>query len=110
MITDDTVGLRSSQFSAIWGTVLPVSVVVERVHDRVQLLVVHRRSRGRGDVQPAAFGQRLAPTDLAGQASPAQWAPHDRADAFLDAQWHELPFVVAADERVIDLMGDIARP
>ena len=53
-------------------------------------------------------GQRLAAADLAGQPAPAQRAPDDRADLLVERQRHQLPFVVAADQRVVRLMGDIA--
>jgi hypothetical protein len=32
------------------------------------------------------------------------------AKSLVDAQWHQIPFIVAADERAKDLMGDIAWP
>ena len=35
--------------------------------------------------------------------------PHDRAHALIEAERHQFPFVVAADQRVIGLVGDIAR-
>ena len=53
-------------------------------------------------------GQRLAAADLAGEPSPAERAPDDRAHLLVERQRHQLPLVVAADQRVIRLVGDVA--
>ncbi len=104
-------GRRSSQLRAICGMVLPVSsaISVEDVDHAEEELVLDRRAVVGGVVQTAALGQRTAAADLAGEPAPAQRAPDDRADALVEPEGHQLPLVVAADERVVDLVGDIAR-
>ena len=96
---------------AICGTVLAglLGDLVEGVDDAVEVLVVDRRAVVGGLVQAAAGGQRLAAADLAGEAAPAERAPDERADALVEAERHQLPLVVAADERVVDLVRDVAR-
>ena len=59
-------------------------------------------------LQAAGLRQRLAAADLAGEPAPAERAPDDRADLLVERQRHQLPFVVAADQRIIGLMGDVA--
>ena len=62
-------------------------------------------------VMAAADGrQRLAAANFAGQPAPAQRAPDHRANFLIERQRHQLPFEVAADERIISLMGHVARP
>ena len=53
-------------------------------------------------------GQRLAAADLAGEPSPAERAPDDRAHLLVERQRHQLPLVVAADQRIVGLVGDVA--
>jgi hypothetical protein len=81
----------------------------QRIDDAIQALVVDRRRHLRGLVQPARARQRRAAADLPGEPAPAERAPHHRADALVDAERHQRPFVVAPDERVIGLVGDEAR-
>ena len=83
--------------------------LIERVDDPVQPRVVDRRGEGGGRVQPARRRQRLAATDPAGQPAPRQRTPHHRADALIEAERHQLPFVVATGQRVVRLVRDIAR-
>ena len=111
MMTLATVGRCSSQFSAICGTVLPVSLAISSSASTtlVEIFVVDLRPDVGGLVQAARFGQRLAAADLAGEAAPAERAPHHRADALVEAERHQLPFIVAPDQRIIGLMRDIAR-
>ena len=52
----------------------------------------------------------MAAADFAGEASPAERAPDERADFLIERERHEFPFVFAADEGVVDLMADVARP
>ena len=52
--------------------------------------------------------QRLAAADLAGQPAPAERAPDHGADLLVERQRHQFPFVIAAHQRVIGLMGDVA--
>ena len=59
-------------------------------------------------LQAARRRQRLAAADLAGEPAPAERAPDDRADLLVEAQRHQLPLVVAADQRVVRLVRDVA--
>ena len=61
-------------------------------------------------MQAGDFGEGLAAADLAGEAAPAERAPDEGADALIEGEGHELPLVVAADERVVDLVADVAGP
>ena len=112
MMTVETVGRWRSQLRAICGTVLPVSLAtcVEGVDDFVEIFVVDLRAVVGGFVQAADFGERLAAADFAGEAAPAERAPDERADALVEGEGHQLPLVVAADEGVVDLVADVARP
>src|SRR5580658_1291544 len=84
--------------------------LVEGVNDRIKIFVGHRRS-GVGDgMESADLGQRLAAADSAGKASPAQRTPHQRAHFFFEGEGHQLPLVFTPDERVVNLVGDKARP
>ena len=84
---------------------------VERVDDAVEILVGHLRALVDRELalQPARFRQRLAAADLAGEAAPAERAPDHRADLLVERERHQLPLVVAADERVVRLVRDVAR-
>ncbi len=74
-MTFATVGRCNSQFSAICGTVLPVSfaTVVQRVDHRIDILVRHLRTLVDAQLraQTRGLGQRLTATDLAGQVGPS---------------------------------------
>jgi hypothetical protein len=59
-------------------------------------------------MQAAGFRQWLAAADLAGETSPAERAPDQRADFLVEGERHQLPLVLAADQRIVDLMGSIA--
>src|ERR1700691_175210 len=48
--------------------------------------------------------------NLSGQTTPTQRAPDHAAYAFGEAEGHQLPFVFAADQRVVGLMRNVARP
>ena len=63
----------------------------------------------RGDMQPAHLRHGLAAPNLAGEPPPAERAPDDGADLLVEAQRHKLPFVLAADQRIVGLMRDVAR-
>src|SRR6185312_13353872 len=82
----------------------------ERIDHLIEPLVVYGRPRLRRGVQAALLVQRLTTADLAGEPSPAKRAPDESADVLVDAERHQLPFVVPADEGVVDLVGDVARP
>ncbi len=60
-------------------------------------------------MQAAALGPGLAAADLAGEPPPAERAPDECADALIETERHQFPFVIAADQRIIDLVGDVAR-
>ena len=82
--------------------------LVDRVDDAVQMFLVDGWSVVGGVVSPALRGRGLAATDLAGQPSPAEGAPDERAHSLVESERHQLPFVVAADQRVVHLVRDIA--
>ena len=112
MMTLATVGRCNSQFRAICGTVLPVSLATSsiRIHDFVEIFVVDLRAGVGGFVQARDFGDRASAADLPGEARPAKRAPDEGADFLVERERHEFPFVFAADERVIDLMADVTGP
>ena len=84
---------------------------VERVDHAEHVLVGDRRAhRSPVSCSRLVCRQRLAAADLAGQAAPAERAPHHRARRPGRGQRHQLPLVVAADQRVVRLVGDVARP
>ena len=62
-----------------------------------------------GSAAGSSSRQRLAAADLAGEPAPAERAPDDRADLLVERERHQLPLVVAADERVVRLVRDVAR-
>src|SRR5437764_442470 len=63
----------------------------------------------RGEGRSLALDRRrgLAPPDLAGEPAPAQRTPDDRPDLLVEGQRHQLPLVVAPDERIVRLVGDV---
>ena len=83
---------------------------LEGVHDFVEIFIFNLRAGLGGFVQPGNFGNGASAADFSGQASPAKRAPDERADILIERKRHELPFVFAADERVIDLVADVAGP
>ena len=54
--------------------------------------------------------QRLAASYPAGETPPTQRAPDQRADALIEGERHELPLIVAADKRIVDLVRHMAWP
>ena len=106
------VGLRSSQFRATCGTLLPVSA--ESASSASTTL--YKYSSGTCGPRSAVLCRRLLlrqglpAADLSGEPSPTQRAPHQGAHTFGKRQRHQLPLVVAAYQRVVDLVGRIARP
>ena len=112
MMTVATVGRCSSQLSAICGTVLPVSSATASSASTTWYRYSSATGGphvGRLAVQAARRRQRLAAADLAGEPAPAERAPDHRADPLVERQRHQLPLVVAADQRVVGLVGDVAR-
>ncbi len=83
--------------------------LVDGIDDAIDVLVRHRRAELRRLGQAAHFGLRLAAADLAGEASPAERRPDHRTKSLVEAERHQLPFVVAADQRIVGLVGDVAR-
>lgn len=83
---------------------------IEGIDDGVEVFLRHLGATGDGFLvlEAAVFGERLATSDFAGETSPAERAPDDGADVLVEGEGHKLPFVVASDERVVGLVGDIA--
>ena len=110
MMTLATVGRRSSQLSAICGIVLPVSLATASSAStmREQALLVVARPGFRNGVRAGAGLRRLPAPDFSGELAPAERAPDDRADALIAAELHQLPFVVAIEQRIIGLVRDVA--
>ena len=85
---------------------------VESVDDFVEVVFGNLGAGVGGDltVEARSLRARSAAANSSSEASPAERAPDERADFLIDGEGHELPFVIAADERVVDLMGDVANP
>src|ERR1700733_7808850 len=81
---------------------------IERVDDIEQALLVVARPGFRNGVRTGARLRRLSAPDFTRQLAPAERAPDDRADALVAPKLHQLPFVVAIEQRIIGLMRDIA--
>ena len=83
---------------------------IEGVDDFVEIVVGDLGAHVEVELVAEAsfFGEGLVAADFAGEAAPAEGAPDDGADAFLDAEGHEFPLVLAADEGVVGLVGDVA--
>ena len=116
MMTVATVGRCSSQLRATCGTVLPVSCgdLVEGVDDPVDVLVGDRRPDvGRGFACEAGWSsgsgwpRRILPVS---RPQPERAPDRPRPTFWSRAERHQLPLVVAADERVVRLVGHVARP
>ena len=61
-------------------------------------------------IEARSLRARRAAANFSGEAAPAERTPDQRADFLIDAERHEFPFVIAADERIVDLVGDVSRP
>jgi hypothetical protein len=59
--------------------------------------------------EAAHLGQALPAADLAREPREAKRAPRDAANTLVESKRHQLPLVVAADKRIISLVGDIPR-
>src|SRR6202042_516951 len=81
---------------------------IERVDNIEQALLVVARPGFRNGVRAGARLRRLSAPDFTRQLAPAERAPDDRANALIAAELHQLPFVVAIEQRIIGLVGDIA--
>src|SRR5271170_4540317 len=81
----------------------------ERIDDLEEVFVFKRRPAIRCYVKPARLRQGLSAPYLSGEPAPTQRTPGDRADSLIEAEGHELPFVIPADEGIISLIGDISR-
>src|SRR5579859_114534 len=83
---------------------------VQSVDDSVEVLILNLRTVVGSGVEAAGFGQWLTATDFASKASPAERAPDESADFLVESKRHQLPFILTANERVIDLVGDVSSP
>ncbi len=61
-------------------------------------------------MQAALGWDGLVAADFAGKAAPAERRPDQRAHALIERERHELPLVIAADQRVVDLVADVLGP
>src|ERR1700689_1557777 len=80
----------------------------ERVDDGEQALLLVARPGFRNGVRTGARLRWLSTPDFARELTPAERAPDDGADALVAAELHQLPFVIAIEQRIIGLMRDIA--
>src|SRR6202000_304944 len=71
---------------------------IQSIYYLVQILILNRRPHLGGLVQAANFGNRLPAADLAGETSPSQWTPHQRANLLVQAERHEFPLILASDQ------------
>ena len=62
-----------------------------------------------GDLHEEEAGQRLAAADSTCQSPPPKRAPDHCADALIEADRHQLPFVVTTEQRVVGLIGHETR-
>src|SRR3984957_9026394 len=81
---------------------------VKRVDDGEQAPLVVSRPGLRNGVRTCAGLRRLPAPDFTRELAPAERAPDDRADALIAAKLHQLPFIVAVEQRIIGLVRDIA--
>ena len=113
MMIVDTVGRCSSQFSAICGTVLPVSRAIASSASTTRYNNSSRRAapayigaRGRRLTSGGGWLRRNLPVSRPQPSGLHTTAPTPS----VETERHQLPLVVAADQRVVGLMRDIARP
>ncbi len=83
--------------------------LLQGIDDSEKLFVVDRRAAGFAALGDATFCRGEIAADLAGQATPAERRPHHGADALIERQRHQLPLIIAAKQRIIALIGDVAR-
>src|SRR5580704_4056292 len=83
---------------------------LDSINHFVEIFVCDLRAGIGGFVQARDFGDGASAADFAGKTSPSKRAPDERADFLVERERHQLPFVFAADERVIDLMADVTGP
>src|SRR5262249_21690889 len=83
--------------------------LIYRVHDTIDVFVRHRRPELGGIGQATDLRPRLTPAYLASETPPAERRPYDRAEALVQAERHQLPLVIAPDQRIVRLIGDVAR-
>ena len=110
MITVSTPGLRVTQFSATWEMETPrwAAISGKRVDDSVEPLLIDRAGRVES-VQPRLRGLRLAAAEFAGQEAELQGTPGHDARPLVEAGGHEFVFGVAGQQRIVDLLRDVAR-
>src|SRR3984885_5622383 len=80
---------------------------IERVDDIEQAILFVARSGFRNRMGACAGLRRLSAPDFSSELAPAERAPDDRADALVAAELHELPFVIAVEQRIIGLVRNI---
>ena len=83
---------------------------LDSVHNLIEIFVFDLGAGFGGFVQAGDFGNRASAADFAGKTSPTEGAPDKRADFLIESERHQLPFIFAADEGVVDLMADVAGP
>src|SRR6266851_1475278 len=82
--------------------------LIECINHPKEVLVRNWRPETGGHVKMADLRQWLATAKLAGQSAPTQGAPDDRAHSLIEAQRHQLPLIVSTDQRVVDLVRNVA--
>ena len=50
----------------------------------------------------------MAAANFAAQSAESERAPHNSADALIQGQRHEFPFIFATKEGIVGLVGDVA--
>ena len=112
-MTEATVGRRQQPVDRDLRHRLPVSAAICVQHVDHVAMSSHRRPAGRirrCPVQPAASGERW-PRRMRPVSRPHPSGLHTSAPTPSAApERHQIPLVVPADERVVHLVGDVARP
>src|ERR1700722_3640005 len=81
---------------------------IERVDDIEQALFVVAGPGFRNGMRPGAGLRRLSAPNFSSELAPAERAPDDRADALIASKLHQLPFIIAVEQRIISLVRDVA--
>lgn len=83
---------------------------IERIDDPMDQRVIRRRRHvhGRGVVEPADGWRRLAATEFSPEPAHAERTPDESADLLVEREGHQLPFVLAADQRIVGLVSHVA--
>ena len=83
---------------------------VDGVDDLVEIFIRHLGAGKSGLMKAALCRDGLVAANLAGKAAPAEGRPDEGSDALIDGERHQLPLVVASDERVVDLVANVFGP